>query len=1209
MQHGPWKWTDGSVAGYIDWGLPLRYESDVGVLKPTCMSALKKYHRGSKKDALLFNNPSINIHAPIKDIPECNTISSPKHDNNNNGLLANNPGSYVNGLFGNRLSNNIIGLQQSNPSSNINGLLDNNPDSSINGLPGRNPSSKINGMLGSNLDNSFNSLNGNKRNNISDTNINGAMNGVISNDPGIDTDGLLATDQRGGIHSKMTDIFPRSILTNTSTASFIDSRFIDDDPNGELMCAVVELLPGQSVLTVTNCSTNYQSRVVCMSSNRQIENITHVLSKQRHYRTNYVGFSISDDQASAELLSSNQNCPEGFFLLFDHSCTKLIPHKEGIPDYARTCHIELLDHIKGLIFNYEGNYTDKMCSDEEEKNMLNKLDAICKTQNASILHYGDVFPMIQILGEIFSMQYVALHGMVHPRHVGICVNHTKCLKYPVTSFSNDRIIDPVDFSLPHFVLCSKPYISAVSRDLPKEFQTYSCNGADLIAAALVCDGKADCLDGRDERDCSYVCTGTLCFSKCPFPSCTCHNMYYQCEDGGCVPFDKFCDNVYDCPHGDDELGCDIEVKDNLSKHTIRVVTNVKSCTGHEGLLPCRNDLECYNVDEICQYDISPTGQLSLCADGTHLAGETVCKHIVCPQKYKCLLSYCIPLHKVCNSVIDCPNGDDEMSCDNITCPGQVRCSGSKQCVIHQELCDGNAHCPWKDDELFCQECPLQCHCRGNMIECYSIDDHQSFAGVNITTTPAALVLHSSTALYFHFLKNFRSHMNNVYYLSIRGGNSSALDYLPLGLRWLSITHHQITHLPNISTSHLTRLNLSHNIIRTIPTGVFAQLQQLKMLILTANRISVVKAHFFSDLIHLKFLYVDENPIIDIDSGIFLQNSQLFYIRSDWYMVCCTAFTVKDCKPQGAFVSTCSSLFSGIPEKFLITSQGLTATVTNSFSLIYRLFYYKAITAHKALMISLSGADLLMGLYLGLLSGVDLHTDGSFYLIVTQWTNNNICIAASLLNFVSSHVSLMILMILSFSQWRTISKVGGLRNVRKQVIVGSVISWVFILSMGVAHVIYSYLHGLTLRNNMCIIMATSNIRNISSFEFSFLWVMITADVCFLVLLTVSMFGILSVISASSQTVNAFSATSTRKFVMMRTCRRVALLLFCNALCWLPLLIICILMLSGVSFHENVLIWITVLLIPVSATTDPLLYNIGLCRMLYNIGLCRGSKVKN
>ena len=81
-------------------------------------------------------------------------------------------------------------------------------------------------------------------------------------------------------------------------------------------------------------------------------------------------------------------------------------------------------------------------------------------------------------------------------------------------------------------------------------------GTHLIAAALVCDSKPHCPSGKDEQNCSHVCTETLCFSQCAFPDCTCHEFYYQCQQGGCIPFDKFCNNIIECPLGDDEVGCD-----------------------------------------------------------------------------------------------------------------------------------------------------------------------------------------------------------------------------------------------------------------------------------------------------------------------------------------------------------------------------------------------------------------------------------------------------------------------------------------------------------------------------------------------------------------------------------------------------------------------------------------------------------------------------
>ena len=37
--------------------------------------------------------------------------------------------------------------------------------------------------------------------------------------------------------------------------------------------------------------------------------------------------------------------------------------------------------------------------------------------------------------------------------------------------------------------------------------------------------------------------------------------------------------------------------------------------------------------------------------------------IDCPVGYmKCRRAYCIPLHSICDQIIDCPQGEDELNC-------------------------------------------------------------------------------------------------------------------------------------------------------------------------------------------------------------------------------------------------------------------------------------------------------------------------------------------------------------------------------------------------------------------------------------------------------------------------------------------------------------------------------------------------------------------
>ena len=62
-----------------------------------------------------------------------------------------------------------------------------------------------------------------------------------------------------------------------------------------------------------------------------------------------------------------------------------------------------------------------------------------------------------------------------------------------------------------------------------------------------------------------------------------------------------------------------------------------------------------------------------CWNSAHLYD---CINYECPVFFfKCASTYCVPVHKMCNSVKDCPLGEDEDMCGTSTiCPGMMRCS-------------------------------------------------------------------------------------------------------------------------------------------------------------------------------------------------------------------------------------------------------------------------------------------------------------------------------------------------------------------------------------------------------------------------------------------------------------------------------------------------------------------------------------------------------
>lgn len=77
---------------------------------------------------------------------------------------------------------------------------------------------------------------------------------------------------------------------------------------------------------------------------------------------------------------------------------------------------------------------------------------------------------------------------------------------------------------------------------------FSCGPSDkCLSGTQLCDGQADCRDGRDE-------SRTLCGSS-RLNVQTCKSSEFRCGDGRCIPLTWRCDNSMDCADGNDEVNC------------------------------------------------------------------------------------------------------------------------------------------------------------------------------------------------------------------------------------------------------------------------------------------------------------------------------------------------------------------------------------------------------------------------------------------------------------------------------------------------------------------------------------------------------------------------------------------------------------------------------------------------------------------------------
>ena len=334
--------------------------------------------------------------------------------------------------------------------------------------------------------------------------------------------------------------------------------------------------------------------------------------------------------------------------------------------------------------------------------------------------------------------------------------------------------------------------------------------------------------------------------------------------------------------------------------------------------------------------------------------------------------------------MDCPDGDDEAHCENMACPGHLRCSHTTFCVPPHEICDGEARCPFEDDEEFCMYCPDECNCQGNFVTCNGTNT------LNLKYSPSGLILYNSILIALQ--ETSPDLLQNTFYIKLNLGQFHELigdDVLALNhfksLRWLQLNNQGIHSLFShfINGTLLTKLDLSNNNIKFVESQAFGNLKSIEILSLDSNSISYLATHFCESLNRLKFLYLRNNPLQYFPPRILINSHSIHQIRSDWYILCCVMHSVEDCQPRGHLVSSCESLLSFVIAKVSITVQSGFALIINA-AILVKFLITKHRSADFPLTVSLVFADFLMGGYLIIITVTDLSTSGSFDIYIAQY---------------------------------------------------------------------------------------------------------------------------------------------------------------------------------------------------------------------------------
>ncbi len=596
------------------------------------------------------------------------------------------------------------------------------------------------------------------------------------------------------------------------------------------------------------------------------------------------------------------------------------------------------------------------------------------------------------------------------------------------------------FNISENVLCEQTLM--LFRELC-HYSQFQCLDKTCILDKYVCDGEHDCLNGEDEWYCDNCSHSFSSLNKnCYHPSRrntytapTCRYFDYKCLSGECISYDFVCDCKQDCSDGSDEF-CHSDIcydkicsqykgEDALRDQYIHFLNKSSVgeysrslCTLEEVTLCTESSSECYLRDKVCIYETYQDQHIGSCQTGAHLQG---CGNFECPGMFQCQngSGYCVPYKQVCDSIVDCPSGQDEHECPPFrSCPGMLKCKADDICVHPRDQGDGIINCPMSaDDEFVCHDvlCPEMCQCFGKIMVCTG-GEKQLPAVLSRSINALFLVNNSLQSVNLHDLAcNYllgldlsynaidttiwseNINCNNLVSLHISHNNIgnlifnkskslSSLVKLDFSFNFVSVlTKESFRGVPN-----LMEVNASYCAIHVIQFDALVSLVKIQTIDLSNNFLHSLPSEYLSNLINLRSFYIQNNWLIfsigDVDLFSMLD---IRYLDADpESLLCCFIKAHKRVCVQTPGSNTCQKRLLNNFVPYLLTIESLLIVFLNMVTMLYH--FISQFSFLKAPIITLATFNTLIGIYVAGLIISDHHTSSNFYFYKNKWMESSIC---------------------------------------------------------------------------------------------------------------------------------------------------------------------------------------------------------------------------
>ena len=404
---------------------------------------------------------------------------------------------------------------------------------------------------------------------------------------------------------------------------------------------------------------------------------------------------------------------------------------------------------------------------------------------------------------------------------------------------------------------------------------------------------------------------------------------------------------------------------------------------------------CFNITDICLYQLNKEYNLIPCRNGGHLEN---CAKFECNMKFKCPDYYCVPWSYICDGKWDCPFGEDEVQnqvcIGKNVCESMFRCKNeSHKCISIGNVCDNHIDCLYHDDEQFCDlnsiQCPVSCSCLIYSIKCVELPYHTSPFTQSDSYISVSIFKSNIT------LDIFTNKLENVKYVQIPGNSITSLCPLNF-LKYISvldISNNIIEDIESKCFSLSTLLHsiyLNNNFIIHIDEYAFHNLYYLMFLNLSSNPLTNLPSKCFSNILTLKVLNV-QNVIFDnIDPNSFSSTNVKLIWTHDYKMNCISPEN-SICTSYPPWYVSCSDILPGTAMKELFRSISILTISLNILSISLALLYLqKKYQNFQIIVIGLNLSDILCGIYLMGIWISDVTFKGVYLINEDLWKTHNLC---------------------------------------------------------------------------------------------------------------------------------------------------------------------------------------------------------------------------